>query len=189
MIDLTVYILEKFKISRETKSVPYSFKQGDIMLRVCFYNYKSSGDSYFEIGGSRGNCFGFGSRDEKRFYFSQTANPSDYNDFYSSEDSYFINDKLHYEINTVNKEETKLNCLYLDRESALELLKELLPVYPKPTSSIESDGVEEDKINSILKKYFDESTKLPDKYLIRRSHRKNTIENIYKYLQEHDKLK
>ena len=172
---LQEYILEKFKISKDTKGE--LLKEGDPIVKVCFFVDTSTPD--LQIGGATCKHVIFEKIKNNRIYF----NPDSEVKYYDYEDTIFINDKGFYEVK--GHEYSKLYSLavYLDKDTAIDCIEKLIPFYPDNPSEKEIDC---NKIKSILENYFDTFTKLPDTFSLSfalRRQSKNWLQKLKKDLE------
>ena len=186
MINLSKYITEKFKITKSTKGV--IFEKGDPMVRFSFFLFASSGKVKFDIGGNECEYYRFGNIENNRIYFkSHSSGLTDlgFRNYYDYEQEIFINDKNFYEVSGKTVSNSKLIAIYLDKQSSIELIEKLISIYPNYI--IKSEFIKKEdcnKINKILKDYFDSSTELPKEFIPGDNSIKSKIEELKKELEK-----
>ena len=76
-------------------------------------------------------------------------------------------------------------AIYLDKQSSIELIEKLISIYPNYI--IKSEFIKKEdcnKINKILKDYFDSSTELPKEFIPGDNSIKSKIEELKKELEK-----
>ena len=128
MKTLNNYILEKFKIDKDIKTVAPKYEKGDEFIYV-FIEKLEDEDSSEEIGYLRFIPSYFLKKIEKNIiYFSNSPHSGIYGSFYTYEFNVFLNKNGYYEVEK-NEPLYGQNGVFIPLDEGKELVKDLIKIH------------------------------------------------------------
>lgn len=173
MNNISTYIIEKLKLNKDTKTEDINFKKGDPIVRVAINHYYEN-DNVDELVVNLMNGYGepillsfIKFAHGKQIIFSRSDSKN--TDSFSYEKNGFINSNGYYEYHSENSGSWFCWSIYLDLNSGISFLEEL----------IKHDG----KV-AILSPYFDEDDNLNSGIKLRNPFKQ--IKTLYKELKNYE---